>query len=218
MLFLSWSPSPWAERTKTVSPNKPVLLSCSDRSQLINLGIPVTIWLTVSLVSRSAPTPARCCPAVGMLHNTNTLEAFKTADKKLLLEQAADEVSRAARLCLLHFPGFWQCGVSDQEPVSVGKTKCSQVSVYFLFSLLSAWKSGRSQVGDRLEMHVDEKEMHCPSSLNPLEQLTSLVGDSAIDTSNTVHGPLCPERLGHPVWCGAEGAVHTGSLASLGLI
>lgn len=61
----------------------------------------VTSWLseyqmcllTTSLLSRSAPTPARCCPATGTLYNTNTLEAFKAADKKLLLEQAANEVS-----------------------------------------------------------------------------------------------------------------------------
>jgi len=41
---------------------------------------------------RDGPTPARCCPAVGMLYNTNTLEAFKTADKKALLEKEAKEV------------------------------------------------------------------------------------------------------------------------------
>ena len=60
----------------------------------------------VSLVPRSAPTPARCCPAVGALYNTNTLEAFKAADKKLLLEEAAGEVSWETRCahCLVHGP------------------------------------------------------------------------------------------------------------------
>lgn len=38
------------------------------------------------------PTPARCCPAPGTLYNTNTLEAFKSTDKKALLDQAANEV------------------------------------------------------------------------------------------------------------------------------
>ncbi|KAK1147046.1 ubiquitin-like modifier-activating enzyme ATG7 isoform X1 [Acipenser oxyrinchus oxyrinchus] len=38
------------------------------------------------------PTPARCCPAIGTLYNTNTLESFKTCDKKALLEKAAKEI------------------------------------------------------------------------------------------------------------------------------
>uniref|UniRef100_A0A672G4R2 Ubiquitin-like modifier-activating enzyme ATG7 n=1 Tax=Salarias fasciatus TaxID=181472 RepID=A0A672G4R2_SALFA len=38
------------------------------------------------------PTPARCCPAVGTLYNTNTLDAFKTTDKKALLEKEAREI------------------------------------------------------------------------------------------------------------------------------
>lgn len=37
-------------------------------------------------------TPARCCPAFGTLYNTNTLDAFKTTDKKALLEKEAKEV------------------------------------------------------------------------------------------------------------------------------
>uniref|UniRef100_A0A8C2VQP1 Ubiquitin-like modifier-activating enzyme ATG7 n=1 Tax=Chinchilla lanigera TaxID=34839 RepID=A0A8C2VQP1_CHILA len=55
-------------------------------------GLPARLTLEFSAFDMSAPTPAHCCPAVGTLHNTNTLEAFKTADKKLLLEQAADEI------------------------------------------------------------------------------------------------------------------------------
>lgn len=41
---------------------------------------------------RDGPTPARCCPAIGTLYNTNTLDAFKTTDKKALLEKEAKEV------------------------------------------------------------------------------------------------------------------------------
>lgn len=43
-------------------------------------------------VGSDGPTPAHCCPAVGTLYNTNTLEAFKTTDKKALLDKAANEV------------------------------------------------------------------------------------------------------------------------------
>lgn len=38
------------------------------------------------------PTPAYCCAAKGTLYNTNTLEAFKSTDKKALLDKAANEV------------------------------------------------------------------------------------------------------------------------------
>lgn len=41
---------------------------------------------------RNGQTPARCCPAFGTLYNTNTLEAFKSCDKKALLESSAKEV------------------------------------------------------------------------------------------------------------------------------
>ncbi|XP_047303257.1 ubiquitin-like modifier-activating enzyme ATG7 isoform X8 [Homo sapiens] len=55
-------------------------------------GLPARLTLEFSAFDMSAPTPARCCPAIGTLYNTNTLESFKTADKKLLLEQAANEI------------------------------------------------------------------------------------------------------------------------------
>ncbi|KAL2807212.1 ubiquitin-like modifier-activating enzyme ATG7 isoform e [Daubentonia madagascariensis] len=55
-------------------------------------GLPARLTLEFSAFDMSAPTPAHCCPAVGTLYNTNTLESFKTADKKLLLEQAANEI------------------------------------------------------------------------------------------------------------------------------
>ncbi|XP_075406144.1 ubiquitin-like modifier-activating enzyme ATG7 [Tenrec ecaudatus] len=55
-------------------------------------GLPTRLTLEYSAFDTNTPTPARCCPAVGTLYNTNTLESFKTADKKLLLEQAANEI------------------------------------------------------------------------------------------------------------------------------
>ncbi|XP_070632957.1 ubiquitin-like modifier-activating enzyme ATG7 isoform X1 [Bos indicus] len=57
-----------------------------------SVGLPARLTLEFSAFDMSAPTPARCCPAVGILYNTNTLEAFKAADKKLLLEEAANEI------------------------------------------------------------------------------------------------------------------------------
>lgn len=60
-------------------------------------GLPARLTLEFSAFDMSAPTPAHCCPAVGTLFNTNTLEAFKAADKKLLLEQAADEIWEAIK-------------------------------------------------------------------------------------------------------------------------
>lgn len=45
---------------------------------------------------------------MGTLYNTNTLEAFKTADKKLLLEQSANEVSCSAEMAPLRFLGSRQ--------------------------------------------------------------------------------------------------------------
>ncbi|XP_026949567.1 ubiquitin-like modifier-activating enzyme ATG7 isoform X3 [Sagmatias obliquidens] len=60
-------------------------------------GLPARLTLEFSAFDMSAPTPAHCCPAVGTLYNTNTLEAFKAADKKLLLEQAANEIWESIR-------------------------------------------------------------------------------------------------------------------------
>lgn len=44
--------------------------------------------------TRDGPTPVRCCPAFGTLYNTNTLDAFKTTDKKALLDKEAKEVKK----------------------------------------------------------------------------------------------------------------------------
>uniref|UniRef100_A0A6Q2XHH6 Ubiquitin-like modifier-activating enzyme ATG7 n=1 Tax=Esox lucius TaxID=8010 RepID=A0A6Q2XHH6_ESOLU len=50
------------------------------------VGLPTL--LSLSLVTHLF----RCCPVTGTLFNTNTLEAFKTSDKKALLEQQAKEI------------------------------------------------------------------------------------------------------------------------------
>uniref|UniRef100_A0A8D3BW61 Ubiquitin-like modifier-activating enzyme ATG7 n=1 Tax=Scophthalmus maximus TaxID=52904 RepID=A0A8D3BW61_SCOMX len=56
------------------------------------VGLPTRLTLEFSAFDVDGPTPARCCPAVGTLYNTNTLDAFKTADKKALLEKEAKEI------------------------------------------------------------------------------------------------------------------------------
>uniref|UniRef100_A0ACB8EIH0 Autophagy- protein 7 (Autophagy- E1-like activating enzyme atg7) n=1 Tax=Sphaerodactylus townsendi TaxID=933632 RepID=A0ACB8EIH0_9SAUR len=55
-------------------------------------GMPARLTLEFSAFDVHAPTPAHCCPAVGTLYNTNTMESFKSCDKKFLLEQAASEI------------------------------------------------------------------------------------------------------------------------------
>uniref|UniRef100_A0A3P9C8X3 Ubiquitin-like modifier-activating enzyme ATG7 n=1 Tax=Maylandia zebra TaxID=106582 RepID=A0A3P9C8X3_9CICH len=56
------------------------------------LGLPTRLTLEYSAFDVDGSTPARCCPALGTLYNTNTLDAFKTTDKKALLEKEAKEI------------------------------------------------------------------------------------------------------------------------------
>ncbi|KAI4893878.1 hypothetical protein NFI96_022437 [Prochilodus magdalenae] len=60
-------------------------------------GLPTRLTLEFSAFETDEPTPAHCCPAVGTLYNTNTLEAFKSTDKKALLDQAANEIWNAIK-------------------------------------------------------------------------------------------------------------------------
>ncbi|XP_071985129.1 ubiquitin-like modifier-activating enzyme ATG7 isoform X2 [Engystomops pustulosus] len=60
-------------------------------------GLPTRLTLEFSAFDMSAPTPARCCPALGSLYNTNTLDSFKKFDKKALLDQAANEIWEAIK-------------------------------------------------------------------------------------------------------------------------
>ncbi|XP_053324577.1 ubiquitin-like modifier-activating enzyme ATG7 [Spea bombifrons] len=54
--------------------------------------LPTRLTLEFSAFDMNAPTPTRCCPVRGSLYNTNTLESFKSCDKKALLEHAANEI------------------------------------------------------------------------------------------------------------------------------
>ncbi|XP_071407009.1 ubiquitin-like modifier-activating enzyme ATG7 isoform X2 [Pithys albifrons albifrons] len=57
-----------------------------------SLGLPARLTLEFSAFDMHAPIPARCCPALGTLYNTNTLETFKSCDKKSLLEKEANGI------------------------------------------------------------------------------------------------------------------------------
>ncbi|XP_006631169.2 ubiquitin-like modifier-activating enzyme ATG7 [Lepisosteus oculatus] len=56
------------------------------------VGLPTRLTLEFSAFDVDGPTPTRCCPAVGTLYNTNTLESFKSCDKKTLLEKEAKQI------------------------------------------------------------------------------------------------------------------------------
>ncbi|XP_068598554.1 ubiquitin-like modifier-activating enzyme ATG7 [Brachionichthys hirsutus] len=56
------------------------------------LGLPTRLTLEFSAFEEDGPTPAHCCRSGGTLYNTNTLDAFKTIDKKALLEKETMEI------------------------------------------------------------------------------------------------------------------------------
>ncbi|KAG9353037.1 hypothetical protein JZ751_017613 [Albula glossodonta] len=60
-------------------------------------GLPTRLTLEFSAFDATGPTPARCCPALGTLYNMNTFEAFKSCDKKALLEKEANEIWEAVQ-------------------------------------------------------------------------------------------------------------------------
>ncbi|KAL4655850.1 ubiquitin-like modifier-activating enzyme ATG7 [Arapaima gigas] len=61
------------------------------------VGLPTRLTLEFNAFDVNGPTPARCCPAVGTLYNTNTFEAFKAYDKKAILEAVASEIWEAIK-------------------------------------------------------------------------------------------------------------------------
>ncbi|KAM8867570.1 ubiquitin-like modifier-activating enzyme ATG7 isoform 1-T2 [Synchiropus picturatus] len=56
------------------------------------VGLPTRLTLEFSAFDVDGATPVRCCPVSGKLYNTNTLDAFKTTDKKGLLEKEAEQM------------------------------------------------------------------------------------------------------------------------------
>lgn len=73
-------------------------------------GLPTRLTLEFSAFDTNAPTPARCCPALGSIYNTNTLDSFKKFDKKALLDQTANEIWEAI-----------QSGAALENPVLLNK-------------------------------------------------------------------------------------------------
>ncbi|XP_049327557.1 ubiquitin-like modifier-activating enzyme ATG7 isoform X1 [Astyanax mexicanus] len=73
-------------------------------------GLPTRLTLEFSAFDTDGPTPAHCCPAVGTLYNTNTLEAFKSTDKKALLDNAANEIWNAIK-----------SGAAEEDPTVLTK-------------------------------------------------------------------------------------------------
>ncbi|XP_069062758.1 ubiquitin-like modifier-activating enzyme ATG7 [Pleurodeles waltl] len=61
------------------------------------VGLPSRLTLEFSAFDMTASTPAHCCPAAGILYNTNTMESFKSCDKKTILDKAAVEIWEAIK-------------------------------------------------------------------------------------------------------------------------
>ncbi|XP_077385352.1 ubiquitin-like modifier-activating enzyme ATG7 [Festucalex cinctus] len=61
------------------------------------VGLPTRLTLEFSAFDVDGSTPAHCCEAVGKLYNTNTLDAFKSTDKKALLDRESKELWDAVR-------------------------------------------------------------------------------------------------------------------------
>ncbi|XP_069795970.1 ubiquitin-like modifier-activating enzyme ATG7 isoform X4 [Narcine bancroftii] len=55
-------------------------------------GLPTRLTLEFSAFDVNAKASPRCCPVLGTLYNTNTLQSFKSTDKKALLEQVGKEI------------------------------------------------------------------------------------------------------------------------------
>lgn len=62
--------------------------------------------LQLNFAIRDSVTPAHCCPVIGTLYNTNTLDVFKTTDKKALLEKEAKEVIEISGNCFCPLLSF----------------------------------------------------------------------------------------------------------------
>ncbi|XP_059800046.1 ubiquitin-like modifier-activating enzyme ATG7 isoform X2 [Hypanus sabinus] len=60
-------------------------------------GLPTRLTLEFSAFDVNAVTSPRCCPIFGTLYNTNTLQSFKSTDKKTLLEQVGKEIWEAIK-------------------------------------------------------------------------------------------------------------------------
>uniref|UniRef100_A0A673MP68 Ubiquitin-like modifier-activating enzyme ATG7 n=1 Tax=Sinocyclocheilus rhinocerous TaxID=307959 RepID=A0A673MP68_9TELE len=189
------------------------------------VGLPTRLTLEFSAFDVYVfSTPARCSAASGTLYNTNTLEAFKTTDKRALLDKAANEIwsaiqSGAAledssilnKFILLTFADlkkyhfyYWFCfpalcfleGVRlEQEPVSLERS----FSAKQILSLQTAYddlcvSSGTTAVPHFLLKYTEESV-----EVAPLKDLHSFFPDLKKITVGVYDPCTLPQHPGWPL-------------------
>uniref|UniRef100_A0A671KE01 Ubiquitin-like modifier-activating enzyme ATG7 n=1 Tax=Sinocyclocheilus anshuiensis TaxID=1608454 RepID=A0A671KE01_9TELE len=189
------------------------------------VGLPTRLTLEFSAFDVYVfSTPARCSAASGTLYNTNTLEAFKTTDKRALLDKAANEIwsaiqSGAAledssilnKFILLTFADlkkyhfyYWFCfpalcfleGVRlEQEPVSLERS----FSAKQILSLQTAYddlcvSSGTTAVPHFLLKYTEESV-----EVAPLKDLNSFFPDLKKITVGVYDPCTLPQHPGWPL-------------------
>uniref|UniRef100_A0A673N1T5 Ubiquitin-like modifier-activating enzyme ATG7 n=1 Tax=Sinocyclocheilus rhinocerous TaxID=307959 RepID=A0A673N1T5_9TELE len=188
------------------------------------VGLPTRLTLEFSAFDVDGATPARCSAASGTLYNTNTLEAFKTTDKRALLDKAANEIwsaiqSGAAledssilnKFILLTFADlkkyhfyYWFCfpalcfleGVRlEQEPVSLERS----FSAKQILSLQTAYddlcvSSGTTAVPHFLLKYTEESV-----EVAPLKDLHSFFPDLKKITVGVYDPCTLPQHPGWPL-------------------
>ncbi|XP_077058724.1 ubiquitin-like modifier-activating enzyme ATG7 [Siphateles boraxobius] len=187
-------------------------------------GLPTRLTLEFSAFDADGPTPARCCPAPGTLYNTNTLEAFRSTDKKALLDKAADEIwsaiqSGAAlddssilnKFILLTFADlkkyhfyYWFCfpalcfleGVQlVQEPLSLEKSFSDKQ----ILSLTAAYDGLCSSSGTTAVPHFLLKYTEESVEVAPLKDLKSFFPDLKKITVGVYDPCTLPQHPGWPL-------------------
>uniref|UniRef100_A0A8C1SU81 Ubiquitin-like modifier-activating enzyme ATG7 n=1 Tax=Cyprinus carpio TaxID=7962 RepID=A0A8C1SU81_CYPCA len=188
------------------------------------VGLPTRLTLEFSAFDVDGATPARCCPASGTLYNTNTLEAFKTTDKKALLDKAANEIwsviqsgavledsSILNKFILLTFADlkkyhfyYWFCfpalcfleGVQlVQEPVSLEQSfSAKQISCLQTAYDNLCVSSGTTAVPHFLLKYTEESV-----EVAPLKDLTSFFPDLKKITVGVYDPCTLPQHPGWPL-------------------
>ncbi|XP_065122022.1 ubiquitin-like modifier-activating enzyme ATG7 [Paramisgurnus dabryanus] len=188
------------------------------------IGLPTRLTLEFSAFDVDGPTSAHCCPAYGTLYNTNTLEAFKTTDKKALLDKAANEIwsaiqSGAAvedssvlnKFILLTFADlkkyhfyYWFCfpalcfveGVQlVQEPVSLEQ----RFNAEQIFSLQMAYDNLCLSTGSTAVPHFLLKYTDDTVEVAPLKDLNSFFTDLKKITVGVYDPCTLPQHPGWPL-------------------
>uniref|UniRef100_A0A8C1PJ37 Ubiquitin-like modifier-activating enzyme ATG7 n=1 Tax=Cyprinus carpio TaxID=7962 RepID=A0A8C1PJ37_CYPCA len=184
-------------------------------------GLPTRLTLEFSAFDVDGASPARCCPASGTLYNTNTLEAFKTTDKKALLDKAANEIwstiqsgavledsSILNKFILLTFADlkkyhfyYWFCfpalcfleGVQlVQEPVSLEQSFSAKQLQYMHFYSLNS-----NHVLSATSIHFLLKYTEESVEVAPLKDLISFFPDLKKITVCVYDPCTLPQ---HPAW------------------